>query len=85
MDLYVYYEVASADLAATATRVRAMQASLEAAGARLQRRAEKGLASETWMEVYERVGADFEARLDAAADAHGLPAPRHVERFVDVG
>ena len=45
---------------------------------------------ETWMEIYEDVGDfdAFEARLAAAAQAHGLTAllkegeRRHVERFV---
>ena len=43
--------------------------------------------AQTWMEAYEDVPSDFEARLDTAIAAHGLgdcTGFRHVERFVEI-
>ncbi len=89
MNLYVYYDVGGLDFALLAGRVRAMQATLglESHTPKLLRRAEGEAASQTWMEIYEGVAADFEGRLAAGVEAHGIAAltgPRHVERFVDL-
>ena len=84
----MYYEVARADGPSLVPRIRAMQAKLagDARLARLARRTDAAAAgtTETWMEVYEGVSADFESRLAALVDAHGLAGStgvRHVERF----
>ena len=83
----MYYEVRRADGPTLVSRVRGMQAMLaaDARGARLARRADAGDGpTETWMEIYEDTSADFESRLAALVDAHGLvdsTGPRHVERF----
>jgi hypothetical protein len=87
-NLYVYFKAPpEADVA---PRVRAMQADLARetrVQGRVMRRRDR---PETWMEVYEDIGDfdEFEARLAAAVDRHGLGAVlqsgerRHVERFV---
>lgn len=86
MNLYVYYEVASADASSIVDAVRTMQATLGlvAADVRLLRRADTRGDRQTWMETYEDVSDDFEGRLAASVDAHGLSertGARHVERF----
>lgn len=90
LHLYVYYKVRPADRSRLGALVRRMQALLsERTSARgvLLRRTDNGDDAETWMEVYENVEPDFEARLDDAVAKAGLAesiaGPRHVERFVD--
>ncbi len=87
MNVYVYYDVPLAGTKATAARVRAMQATMTDVATRsgLLRRPEIKADAQTWMEIYENVAPDFEARLGDAVAAHGLAAmsgPRHVERFI---
>lgn len=85
--LYVYYKVRAADRVRLAARVRRMQALLGDVGTALRRRVDNDNETETWMEVYENVAPDFEARLDDAVAGAGLTesiaGPRHLERFVD--
>ena len=87
MHLYVYYDVPPEQAGAVLARVRAMQAELVGPPGRLFRRDPVAADRATWMEIYEDVAPDFEGRLAACADRHGLIAltgPRHVERFVDL-
>lgn len=86
MNLYIYYDVAVADAPALAEAVRAMQATLGLAPSAMQllRRMDTDGTTQTWMEIYENVPDDFEARLAASIDLHGLRCrigARHVERF----
>ena len=87
MNLYVYYEVPLGTLADAAARVRAMQATLQIAPARMRflKRPSSATHAQTWMEVYEDVDPSFEAILAEAVAAHGiddLTTDRHVERFI---
>ena len=85
--MYVYYDVPLADCASTAVEVRAMQASLidHAQRVALMRRPKSKAATQTWMEIYEDVADDFDARLAQAVSHQALvTGPRHVERFVPV-
>ncbi|MBW8901951.1 MAG: DUF4936 family protein [Massilia sp.] len=91
IDLYVYYKVRERDAAALAPRVRALQAQVarqHGVRPQLKRRPEARDGLQTWMEVYPGVGADFPARLDAAAnnaDIAGLiDGPRRAEIFTDL-
>ena len=82
--LYVYYRVPEATLAANLAAVREMQAALAAAhpGLRtgLLRRAEVRDGEVTLMETY--AGAVTPALAAAITDAaSALPQPRHLERF----
>ena len=86
--LYVYYKVRTADRVLLAAQVRRIQALLgDGTGGALRRRVDNDDDTETWMEVYENVGPDFEARLDDAVAkarlAEWIAGPRHVERFFD--
>jgi len=91
IDLYVYYKVRSADAAALAPRIRALQAQLAGAhgvAPQLKRRP-GGDALQTWMEVYPAVDDAFPRALDdAAAAAAGLDGlidgPRRAEVFMDL-
>lgn len=88
--LYVYYRVPEAALGAVLGRVRAMQAGLKARHAGLQaellRRPALRDGDVTLMETYAGLPpAGFEAALDEAAAAAGLPQPRHTERFIPLG
>ena len=81
---YVYYRVPEADLAATVTAVRAVQAALlqqhPGLQAELLRRPELRDGEVTLMETY--VGgltATVLAAIDSATRA--LPQPRHAEHF----
>ena len=87
MNVYVYYDVPLAACADTAAKIRGMQATLTDHAHRiaLLRRPEQKPASQTWMEIYEGVSDDFEARLVRAVADHAVdPGPRHVERFVPI-
>jgi hypothetical protein len=86
--LYVYYKAPPSP--EVADRVRAMQSDLAARSGiqgRLMRRRDQ---PETWMEIYEAVGAfeTFEPLLEDAVARHALgdlvlPGQRrHAERFV---
>jgi hypothetical protein len=87
--LYVYYKVAPAEHAALAPRVRAFQTQLRTQWpgllCELLQRPEPSKGVETWMETY-RHGAGISdervAAIEAAAQAAGLPAPRHTESFI---
>jgi hypothetical protein len=88
MHLYVYYTVALEHVAETHARVVAMQADLglEAHEMHLLKRDDRGDETETWMEIYDDVSIDFEARLTVIVERHGLATlqgPRHVERFTE--
>ena len=84
MDVYVYYEVPHAARDDILRLVRAMQRRLPQTS-RLMKRAHEHGPRETWMEIYEDVGAGFESALSEAVEAQGIAAllcgPRHVERF----
>jgi len=88
LQLYVYYRLPHAALAAAAAAARGLQAELAAAwpglDCALLRRPEAADGQLTLMEVYRGVPAPgFEAALQAAAARRpALPAQRHVERFV---
>lgn len=87
MNVYVYYDVPLAEIDAASRTVRAMQATLAGHASRcaLLRRPDAKPAAQTWMEVYEDVSDDFDARLDEAVRAYPLPTTaRHTERFVSV-
>jgi len=95
-ELFVYYRVRDADVAAARQAVQAMQDGLRAAHsgleARLLVRAGEGEASQTWMETYalpgarEGIGPGLEERIEAQAAtwAQLVAGPRHVEAFVPV-
>ena len=89
MNVYVYYDVPLAARGAIAIRVRSMQAELRDHAARIDllQRPEANATARTWMEVYQDVTPDFDARLAAAVARHALATvtgPRHVEHFVAV-
>lgn len=85
-DLYVYYRVRTANAQALAPLVRGMQAALGTG--QLKRRPGEKDGLQTWMEVYPSTGADFPARLDAAALDAGIAryidGERHTEVFTDL-
>jgi hypothetical protein len=85
-DLYIYYQVAEADAAILAGRVRAMQAQL--GRGQLKRRPGAADGCQTWMEIYTGVDPAFDSVLDAAVIAARLPeytaGARHVEVFTDL-
>jgi hypothetical protein len=85
--LYIYYDVRLDAAEAVLGRIRAMQSELRVPSARLMRRPEARAGAQTWMESYDDVDADFEARLSAAVERHGIAAltgPRHIERFEEL-
>lgn len=87
MNVYVYYDVPLATCGEASATIRTMQATLTGHARRiaLLRRPDAKPAAQTWMEVYEDVSADFEARLAEAVIAHPLATTaRHIERFVPV-
>jgi hypothetical protein len=91
IDLYVYYKVRSADAAALAPRIRALQAQLAGAHGvmpQLKRRPGGGDGLQTWMEVYPAVDDAFPRALDDAAAAAVLDGlidgPRRAEVFMDL-
>ena len=89
MNVYVYYDVPLASHGAIATRVRSMQSELRDCAERIDllRRPAAKPDAQTWMEVYEHVTPDFDARLAAAVANHHLAkatGPRHVEHFIAV-
>jgi len=95
-ELYIYYRIDGAHVAAARGAVEAMQEQLRRAHpglvARLLIRAGDGSVLQTWMETYaltgssEGVGADLEATIEAQAAgwSHLVAGPRHVEAFVAV-
>ncbi len=90
MHLYVYYDVPHAETKRVRECIRAMQQRLaDECGqkGRLLHRVDHRKPHATWMEVYERVGDGFEARLNKAFDDSGaedlLAGPRHIERFTE--
>jgi hypothetical protein len=90
-DLYIYYRVPEAQAAQLAPRVQAMQAhllALHGVAGRLKRRPGSSDGVQTWMEIYEGAGQDFNAALDAAVQQAALggciDGPRHTEVFMDV-
>ena len=90
-DLYIYYQVRDADVAALSQRVRAMQARLLAGHAiagQLKRRPEAKDGLQTWMEIYPATGDGFDAALVAAvrdaALAELIAGNRHTEIFTDL-
>jgi hypothetical protein len=92
LSYFIYYRVAPEHSACIVSRVRGMQAEVEAATRVAGRLLQKDDTAGTWMEIYEGVanGAAFEANLDQAAQRAGLPGllavdeKRHVERFTAV-
>jgi hypothetical protein len=88
--LYVYYKVDAAQHATLAPRVRAFQAGLvdtwPGLRCELLQRPDAAGGQETWMETYRHADgltdALAEAIARAAAEAGGLPLPRHAERFI---
>jgi len=92
-ELFVYYRIETANTVAARAAVEAMHARLRGLHsglvARLLVRDEDGSASPTWMEAYalpgsaEGVDRRLEAAIEAAAAAwaHLLVGPRHVEAF----
>jgi hypothetical protein len=91
VDLYVYYKVREADMAALHQRIVALQRQLAVAhgvAPQLKYRpgAQDGL--QTWMEVYPHVGASFADALETACVQAGigplLAGPRHHEVFTDL-
>lgn len=95
-ELYIYYRVADADVAAARRSVEAMHERLHQAHpglvARLLTRADDGSAPQTWMETYalagsdEGVGAQLEAEIEAQAARWSdlVAGSRHVEAFAAV-
>jgi hypothetical protein len=91
VDLYVYYKVRSADAAALAPRVRALQADVAAhlgVAGQLKRRPEARDGLQTWMEVYPVTDTAFPAALAQLVAAAGLDnafaGGRHAEAFVEL-
>jgi hypothetical protein len=93
-ELYIYYRVDAAQAAAARSAVQAMHDRLRhahpALDARLLVRPIDGSAPQTWMETYALPGSaggvdgDLEALIEteAAAWAHLVSGPRHLEAFV---
>jgi hypothetical protein len=89
LSYFIYYRVAPEHSACIVSRVRGMQADVEAATGVAGRLLQKDDATGTWMEIYEGVanGTAFETGLQQAALRAGLlgllaaDAKRHVERF----
>ncbi|MCE9659607.1 MAG: DUF4936 family protein [Burkholderiales bacterium] len=100
-ELFVYYRIRPADVAAARAAVLAMQDALRRAhpglAARLLTRVGEGdgdgNGSQTWMETYSLsakrpgVAADLEAEIEKAATSWAalVAGPRHVEAFVVAG
>jgi hypothetical protein len=90
-DLYIYYQVREDNAPALRELVTALQARLTAqhgVAAQLKRRPDTKDGLQTWMEIYAATAPGFEADLDAAARAAGVPAltagARHTEVFTDL-
>jgi hypothetical protein len=89
--LCVYYKVEAAQHANLAPRVRQFQAALSSSWpglvCELLQRPEVAAGVETWMETYRHADGLSDTVVDAIAQSAataGLPAPRHVERFVSL-
>ncbi|MEO8523991.1 MAG: DUF4936 family protein [Caldimonas sp.] len=92
-ELFIYYRVREADLAAARTAVKAMQHELRISRpgllARLLTRQGVDGGMQTWMETYSLAGegrgfdAGFESEIEAHAAriAHLIDGIRHVEAF----
>ena len=92
-ELYIYYRIDEAHVAAARHAVEAMHDRLREAHpglvARLLTRTGDGSASQTWMETYalpgsaDGVAAEIEARIEAQAASwsHLVAGSRHVEAF----
>ncbi|MBL8447285.1 MAG: DUF4936 family protein [Zoogloeaceae bacterium] len=84
MNLYVYYAVQPGQEVPCRAAIQAIQDRLGQPASLLRRQED----SATWMEVYENVGPEFAARLEAEAQRAGFEAylapqsRRHVECFV---
>ena len=89
LSYFIYYRVAPEHAACIVSRVRGMQAEVEAATGVAGRLLQKDDTTGTWMEIYEGVanGPAFEDELQQAVLRAGLQgqlavdAKRHVERF----
>ena len=89
--LSVYYKVDASQHAAVAPRVQQFQAALSSDWpglvCELLQRPEVTAGVETWMETYRHADRLSDTVVDAIAQSAataGLPAPRHVERFVSL-
>ena len=90
MDLYIYYRARSEHAPQLQAQVQAMQTRLRGdhgIAAALKRRPQQDDISDTWMEVYLDVPADFESSLQQAVDGAALATlidgVRHIEHFQD--
>lgn len=87
--LFVYYKVDANQHDTLAPKARlcldALRAQWPGLQAQLLQRPEADPGQETWMETYRFEGGvttAMEAAIAQAANAAGLPRPRHVERFI---
>lgn len=90
-DLFIYYRVPDEHAALLAPRVLAMQARLAVANGvagQLKRRPGSTDGQQTWMEVYQATGTDFDAVLASAVQdaalAELIDGKRHTEVFTDI-